>query len=81
MQTYPVTSSQLANLSAADLVAFLKSPTLVARRLAEILTAQQFLGLYLLTKRFTITGGAIGVPKNEVIRAERGAEVDRKSVV
>ena len=75
MQTYPVTSSQLANLSAADLVAFLKSPTLVARRLAEILTAQQFLGLYLLTKRFTITGGAIGVPKNEVIRAERGAEV------
>lgn len=75
MQTYPVITSQLANLSAADLVAFLKSPTLVARRFAEILTAQQFLGLYLLTKRFTITGGAIGVPRNEVIRADRGAEV------
>jgi hypothetical protein len=75
MQTYPITPSQLANLSAADLVAFLKSPTLVAKRFSEILSAQQFLGLFLLTKRFTITGGAIGVPKNEVIRAERGAEV------
>ncbi|NLP82594.1 hypothetical protein HF576_01910 [Microbacterium sp. CFH 90308] len=75
MQTYPLTPSQFANVSAADLVAFLKSPTLVARRLAEILSAQQFLGLFLLQKRFTITGGAIGVPKNEVIRAVRGAEI------
>ncbi|MDF2917717.1 MAG: hypothetical protein K0S70_1934 [Microbacterium sp.] len=75
MQTYPNTASQLANVTAADVIAFLKSPTLVARRFGEILTAQQFLGLYLLTKRFTIQGGSIGVPKNEVIRAQRGAEV------
>lgn len=75
MQTYPLTPSQLANVSAAELVAFLKSPTLVARRFAEILQAQQFLGLFLLQKRFTITGGAIGVPINEVIRALRGAEI------
>jgi len=75
MQTYPLTPSQLANVSAADLIAFLKSPTLVARRFAEILQAQQFLGLFLLQGRFTITGGAIGVPINEVIRAQRGAEI------
>lgn len=75
MQTYPFTPSQLANVSAADLIAFLKSPTLVARRLGEILQAQQFLGLYLLQGRFTITGGSIGVPINEVIRAQRGAEI------
>lgn len=75
MQTYPLTPSQLASVSAADLVAFLKNPTLVARRFAEILQAQQFLGLFLLQKRFTITGGAIGVPINEVIRAVRGAEI------
>ncbi|MDF2919098.1 MAG: hypothetical protein K0S70_3315 [Microbacterium sp.] len=75
MRTYPLTPSQFSNATAADVVAFLKSPTLVARRFGEILTAQQFLGIYLLTKRFTIVGGAIGVPKNEVIRAERGAEI------
>jgi hypothetical protein len=75
MQTYPLTPSQLANVSAADLVAFLKSPTLIARRFAEILQAQQFLGLFLLQGRYTITGGAIGVPINEVIRAQRGAEI------
>ncbi|WP_291053715.1 hypothetical protein [Herbiconiux sp.] len=75
MQTYPLTPSQLADVSAADLVAFLKSPTLIARRFAEILQAQQFLGLFLLQGRYTITGGAIGVPINEVIRAQRGAEI------
>lgn len=75
MQTYPLTPSQLADVSAADLIAFLKSPTLVARRFAEILKAQQFLGLFLLQGRYTITGGSIAVPVNEVIRAVRGAEV------
>lgn len=75
MQTYPFTPSQLADVSPADLIAFIKSPTLVARRLGEILQAQQFVGLFLLQKRFTITGGAIGVPINEVIRAARGSEI------
>lgn len=75
MQTYPLTPSQLANVSAEQLIAFLKSPTLVARRFAEILQAQQFLGLFLLQGRYTITGGAIAVPINEVIRAVRGAEI------
>lgn len=75
MQLYPNTPSQFANASPADIIAFLKTPALVARRFGEILSAQQFLGIFLLQKRFTIVGGAIGVPKNEVIRAVRGAEI------
>lgn len=75
MQTYPLTPSQASNLSALEWITLLKSPTFVARRLTEILSAQQFLGLFLLQGRFTITGGAIAVPINEVIRAVRGAAV------
>ncbi|WP_455833739.1 phage major capsid protein [Pseudarthrobacter siccitolerans] len=74
MQTYPFTPSQLASASATDLLAFIKSPTLVARRLGEILTAQQFIGLFLLQGRYTLQGGAIAVPSNEKFRTERGAE-------
>lgn len=74
MQTYPFTPSQLSQASATDLLAFIKSPTLVARRLGEILTAQQFIGLFLLQGRYDLQGGAIAVPSNEKIRTERGAE-------
>lgn len=74
MKTYPFTPSQLAAASATDLLAFIKSPTLVARRLSEILTAQQFLGLFLLSGRYTITGGALAVPTNEKFRTQRSAE-------
>lgn len=75
MQTYPYTPSQRATATPAELLAFLKTPTFVTKRFSEILAAQQFIGNFLLQKRFTITGGAIGVPINEVIRAQRGAEV------
>lgn len=74
MKTYPFTPSQLAAASPTELLAFIKSPTLVARRLGEILTAQQFIGLYLLTGRYTVQGGAIAVPSNEKIRTDRTAE-------
>lgn len=74
MKTYPFTPSQLSAASATDLLAFIKSPTLVARRLGEILTAQQFIGLFLLQGRYDMQGGAIAVPSNEKIRTERGAE-------
>ncbi|MBT1630447.1 phage major capsid protein [Curtobacterium flaccumfaciens] len=74
MKTYPFTPSQLAAASATDLLAFIKSPTLVARRLSEILTAQQFLGLFLLSGRYTIQGGALAVPTNEKFRTQRSAE-------
>lgn len=74
MKTYPFTPSQLAAASATDLLAFIKSPALVARRLGEILTAQQFIGLFLLQGRYTLQGGAIAVPSNEKIRTDRKAE-------
>lgn len=75
MNVYPYTQSQLSAASSADLIAFLKQPTLVARRLGEILTAQQFIGNYLLAGRYIVQGGAIAIPVNEVIRTDRGAEI------
>lgn len=74
MHTYPFTPSQLSAATATDLIAFLKSPTMVARRMGEILAAQQFIGLFLLQGRYTLQGGAIAVPVNEKIRTERGSE-------
>ena len=74
MSVYPYTQSQLAEASAADLLAFIKSPTLLARRMGEILTAQQFIGNFLLSGRYTLQGGAIAVPVNEKIRTDRKAE-------
>lgn len=74
MKTYPFTPSQLSAASPAELLAFIKSPALVARRLGEILTAQQFIGLFLLQGRFALQGGAIAVPSNEKIRTDRTAD-------
>lgn len=73
MNNYPFTPSQISNASAADVLAFLKSPTLVARRFAEIIKAQNFLSLFLLSGRYEIQGGAIAVPANEKIRTDRPA--------
>lgn len=74
MITYPFTPSQTENASAADLLAFIKSPALLARRLGDILTSQQFLGNFLLQGRYQVSGGAIMVPSKEIIRTDRGAE-------
>lgn len=74
MAIYPLTASQLAAATTAQALAFLKSPTLLSRRLSEILSAQEFIGYSLLTGRYKVEGGAIAVPKNEVIRADRPAE-------
>ncbi|MFJ4026031.1 hypothetical protein ACIPWF_00755 [Paenarthrobacter sp. NPDC089989] len=74
MRTYPLTPSQVSQATATELIAFTQSPTQLARRLGEILTAQQFLGLFLLQGRYDIQGGAIAVPVNEKIRTDRGAE-------
>lgn len=73
MNTYPYTATQAQNLSADDWIAFIKSPTLVQRRFGEILNAQQFIGNYLLSKRFTMSGGMIAVPANEKLRTDRKA--------
>lgn len=74
MKTYPFTPSQLSNATATELIAFVKSPTMVARRLGEILQAQQFIGLFLLQGRYALQGGSIAVPANEKIRTDRKAE-------
>lgn len=74
MAIYPLTTSQLAAATTAQSLAFIKSPTLLARRMSEILAAQEFIGYSLLTGRYRVEGGAIAVPKNEVIRADRSAE-------
>lgn len=74
MRTYPLTPSQISQASAQELIAFIQSPTQLARRLGEILTAQQFIGLFLLQGRYEVKGGAIAVPVNEKIRTERGSE-------
>ncbi|WP_105567133.1 phage major capsid protein [Microbacterium halophytorum] len=74
MNTYPFTPSQVSKATAAELLAFIKSPALVARRMSEILSAQQFIGLFLLQGRYTIQGGAIAVPANEQIRTVRASE-------
>ncbi|GAA1714507.1 hypothetical protein [Brachybacterium phenoliresistens] len=75
MKTYPYSPSQLNSATALELLAFLKSPTMVARRLGEILQAQQFIGNYLLAGRYTLQGGALAVPVNEKIRTDRSSEV------
>lgn len=75
MLTYPLTPSQLVNATAQELISFVQNPTLLARRFGEILTAQQFIGLFLLTGRYVVQGGAIAIPSNEQIRTVRGAEV------
>ena len=74
MPIYPLTQSQVVAASTADALAFVKSPTLLARRLGEIMSAQEFIGLSLLTGRYNIEGGAIAVPKNDVLRTDRPAE-------
>lgn len=74
MAIYPLTASQYAAATTAQALAFLKSPTLLAKRLSEILSAQEFIGYSLLTGRYSLEGGAIAIPKNEKLRADRTAE-------
>ena len=45
MAIYPLTASQLAAVTTEQALAFVKSPTLLARRLSEIMAAQEFIGL------------------------------------
>lgn len=73
MAVYPLTPSQYTKASKESLLAFIKSPAMVARRLAEILSAQEFLSFFLLQMQgLEVQGGAIAVPRNEKIRTDRG---------
>ena len=49
MAIYPLTQSQLNAVTTAEALAFVKSPTLLARRFAEILSALNISKLTLLT--------------------------------
>lgn len=73
MLTYPYTPTQIDNATASDWIAFLKSPTMIQRRLGEILNAQQFIGNFLLSGRYKLQGGMIAAPINEKIRTDRRA--------
>lgn len=79
--TYPVTPAAAGNATPADLQAFLASPTLIARRMAELVDESRFIGYYLLSGRYQTVGNAIAyqvtdtsVPKNLVETIAAGAE-------
>lgn len=74
MFNYPLTTSQLTTATASEIIGFVKSPQLLAKRFAEIMNAQQFIGNSLLTGRYPIIGGAIAIPVEEDLRTPRGAE-------
>lgn len=73
MAVYPLTPSQYTKASKEALLAFIKNPAMVARRLAEILSAQEFLSFFLLQMQgLQVQGGAIAIPRDEKIRTDRG---------
>ncbi len=70
MLTYPVQPSVLTgNATLAQVQAFLKSPAQLARRFAEIISAQNFISHLILRGRYAITGGAIAFIPDEAIKA------------
>lgn len=70
MLTYPVQPSVLTgNATLAQVQAFLKSPTQLARRFSEIISAQNFVSHLVLRGRYQITGGAIAFTPDEAIKA------------
>lgn len=70
MLTYPVQPSVLTgNATLAQVQEFLKSPTQLARRFAEIVSAQNFISHLILTGRYTVTGGAIAFVPDEAIKS------------
>ena len=70
MLTYPVQPSVLTgNATLAQVQAFLKSPTQLARRFSEIISAQNFVSHMVLRGRYQITGGGIAFTPDEAIKA------------
>lgn len=67
MLTYPIPGSTLTgNATVAQALAFLKSPTQIARRFAEIVSDHNFLSHYLLRGKYKMQGGAILVSSDNV---------------
>lgn len=69
--TYP---NSFVSASAADALAFLKSPTLLARRFSEIIAARGFLAHRLLTGRWEMAGGALVYTPDEAVEADEAPE-------
>ena len=75
MLTYPIQPSTLTgNATLAQVQAFLKSPTLLARRFAEIVAAQNFISHFVLAARYPIVGGAINFFPDEAIKTSEQPE-------
>lgn len=74
MLNYPIPASALTNVTVAQALAFLASPTLIARRFAEILADHNFLAHYLLRGRYTMAGGAAAYIPDEAISTGSNAE-------
>lgn len=71
MYTYP---ESFATATVAEALAFLQSPTLLARRFAEIVAAQQFLAPMVLAGRYPMQGGALVYFPDEAIEAGSAPE-------
>ena len=74
MINYPIPGSQLTNVTVAQAQAFLKSPTLIARRFSEILADHNFLAHYLLRGKYKMVGGAIAYVPDEATSSGDTAE-------
>jgi hypothetical protein len=74
MINYPVPGSTLANTTVAQAQAFLKSPTLLAQRMAEILSDHNFLAHYLLRGQYRMVGGAVAFVPDESTSSGAKAE-------
>lgn len=74
MLTYPIPASQLTNTTVAQAQAFLKTPTLIARRFSEILADHNFLAHYLLRGKYKMVGGAIAYVPDEATSSGETAE-------
>lgn len=72
--TYPVSGNPLGG-TVADALAFLKSPTLIAKRMSELLSEQSFLSHYLLKGRYTMTGGALVMVPTGMLKTNGSAEI------
>lgn len=73
MYNYPYVNGAGLDVTAADVHAFLKSPTLVAKRVAE-LASQRFIADFLLQGRYDASGGGIAYSIDESIYSNADGE-------
>ena len=75
MLTYPAAPNAFGGgLTAAEALAYLKSPTLLARRFDQILGDRSFLAHFVLGARYPMQGGALVYYANEKVEADGNPE-------